>query len=102
MNLLLADLMDKPSITGYCCPFCGRRATQAHHIVPRSLGGTDGPTVRVCGLGNASGCHGLLHQHRLHLRWNPEIEWWEYLFTPESTKYQVALSMEGWRPVNGY
>lgn len=102
MDLLLGALMDKPSITGPICPFCGRKATQAHHIVPRSLGGTNGPTIKVCGFGNAAGCHGLLEQHKLHLRWNDEIQWWEYLRTPESTKYQKALEMEGWVELNAF
>ena len=96
MNLLEKALMDKPSIEQQYCPFCGRPATNRHHIVARSQGGTDGPTVTVCGMGNASGCHGLFHSHRLHLRYTDR---WEYLRTKEPTKYQTALNMEGWRPL---
>lgn len=95
MNLLQEALMQAPSIEAYCCPFCGKPATNRHHIVPRSQGGHDGPTVTVCGMGNASGCHGKLHDHRLHLRWQGNR--WEYLETKEPTKYQNALSMEGWK-----
>jgi len=94
MNELLRPLMSAPSIDTPYCPFCGKRATQRHHIVARSQGGTNGPTVNVCGLGNASGCHGRLHSHTLHLRY---IDGWEYLETDEPTKYQTALEMDGWR-----
>lgn len=94
MNLLDKALMNAPSINSMWCPFCGRIATQKHHIVPRSRGGKDGPTVNVCGLGNASGCHGKLHQHRLHLRYTDELE---FLETEEPTKYQDALEMDGWQ-----
>lgn len=94
MNELDKALMCAPSIDSMWCPFCGRIATQKHHIVPRSRGGKDGPTVNVCGLGNASGCHGKLHQHRLHLRYTDE---WEFLETSEPTKYQDALEMDGWQ-----
>ena len=95
MNLLEKALMEAPSINAPYCVFCGRRATNNHHVVFRSQGGKDGPTLSVCGLGNASGCHGLLHQRKLHVRYvNNE---WQYLETKEPTKYQTALSMEGWR-----
>lgn len=96
MNALDEALMEGPSIERPWCAFCGRRATQRHHIVPRSRGGKDGPTVTVCGFGNSSGCHGKLHDHRLHLRW---VGRWEYLETERPTKYQDALDMEGWEPI---
>ncbi len=86
--------MGRPSIDGGFCPFCGRPATNRHHIVPRSQGGADGPTVAVCGMGGLSGCHGLLHSHMLHLRWR---DGWEALRTDEPTKYERALAMDGWR-----
>ena len=97
MNEYDKALMQGPSIDTVCCPFCGRLASNAHHIVPRSHGGHNGPTVRVCGMGNASGCHGLLHSHQLHLRWTGTE--WQYLYTPEPTKYEKALQEEGWRNV---
>ena len=99
MNLYYLALMDKPSIEYPWCAFCGKPATNRHHIVFRSQGGTDGPTVTVCGFGNASGCHGKLHNHLLHLRFTDR---WEYLETDEPTKYEKALSMEGWKPVRGW
>lgn len=87
-------LMGKPSVEGDTCPFCGRKATNRHHIVRRSQGGTDGPTVPVCGSGNLNGCHGLFHSERLHMRWN---DGWEWLYTSEPTKELGALLMEGWQ-----
>lgn len=94
MNLLDEALMGKPSIESIWCPFCGKPSTNRHHIVYRSRGGKDGPTITVCGFGNASGCHGKLHSHLLHLRYTDR---WEYLETKEPTKYQTALEMDGWR-----
>ena len=96
MNELQKPLFAAPSIESESCPFCGKPATNRHHIVPRSQGGSKGATVTVCGMGNASGCHGLIHAHRLHLRF---IEGrWEYLRT-EPMKYEKALEMEGWLPL---
>lgn len=100
MDRLQADLMDKPSIGGSLCPFCGRLATNRHHIVFRSQGGGDGPTVNVCGFGNTSGCHGLLHQRRIHLRWGGDH--WEWIRTREPMKYSEALKLDGWERVHEY
>ena len=96
MNELQKALFDAPSIATSLCPFCGKRATNRHHIIPRSQGGHNGPTVDVCGMGNASGCHGKLHNHTLHLRYKGG---WEFLETDEPTKYQDALAMDGWHKV---
>lgn len=94
MNELERALLSAPSIHTETCVFCGRRATNQHHVVFRSQGGGEGPTVSVCGMGNASGCHGLLHRRMLHLRYEGG---WQFLRTGEPTKYQDALAMEGWR-----
>ena len=98
MNEYERAMMGAPSIELPYCPFCGRPATNKHHIVPRSHGGTNGPTITVCGFGNASGCHGKLHDHRLTLRYTGE---WEFLETREPTKIDKAMTMEGWRKL-GY
>lgn len=97
--------MEGPSIETETCAFCGRaQPLNRHHIVRRSAGGEDGPTVVCCGLGSnlrdADGryyCHGLLHAHMLHLR-IVDGEWW-YLRTKEPTKYEAALGMHGWIPL---
>ena len=49
-------------------------------------------------MGNASGCHGKLHSHTLHVRY---IDGWQYLETSQPTKYQDALAMSGWRNLEG-
>lgn len=101
-------LMGKPDIdrSDGCCCWCGRAgATDRHHVVKRSAGKlvVDGrevakPTVRLCGMGNASGCHGKAHAGRLHFRF-AEQGHWEGLETPEPMKYQEALVQEGWRRI---
>lgn len=121
VNELYLPLMGKPNIdnaNGVCC-ICGRPASDRHHIVKRSAGKwvVDGrevkkPTVRLCGSGNASGCHGMAHKGLIHFRWaKPERNYtkdgwqglpfgsghWEYLITSEPVKYQEALEMDGWR-----
>lgn len=98
VNQYQQEMMGRPSIKRDTCVFCGLPKQSDHHIVPRSQGGTAGPTVSVCGVGNESGCHGMLHMHRLHLRWN---DGWECLYTPEPTKYDKALAMDGWRGIGG-
>lgn len=46
------------------CVACGERATNRHHLVPKAQGGEDVPenTIPLCGQGNASGCHRLIHE----------------------------------------
>ena len=72
-------LMDKPSLESDCCIFCGKPATEDHHIVPRSSLIKKlqkfSPTVSVCGFGNTDGCHGALHNGRIHIRWNERFEY---------------------------
>lgn len=74
----LKPLMGRPSLdrADGRCVWCGAPATDRHHIVKRSQGKwvRDGvevrkPTVRLCGSGNASGCHGKAHAGLLHFRW---------------------------------
>ena len=101
-------LMGKPDIDrpDGCCCWCGRPATDRHHIVKRSAGKlvrsgreVPKPTVRLCGMGNASGCHGKAHAGRLHFRRAGDggAEHWEGIETSEPMKYQEALELEGWR-----
>lgn len=108
-------LMAGVTIESDRCVVCGRSPVQMHHVVKRSAGNMYRGGVRIprpklplCGLGNASGCHGLAHQNRLHFRWVRPREafnrptpqgsgHWEYLITDEPTRYQRALEMDGWR-----
>lgn len=118
LDALMLPMMGKPSIgsENHTCCVCGKPATDKHHIVRRGAGKlvvngreVEKPTVRLCGCGNASGCHGLAHQSKLHFRWvevttNGNNRYlsvqvgghWEYLITDEPTKYQDALAMDGW------
>lgn len=120
VDSLLLPMMGKPSIDNlaHVCCVCGKPATNSHHIVRRGAGKlikggreVPKPTVRLCGSGNASGCHGLAHANRLHFRWVATAcadrasgyvtagGHWEYLLLDEPTKYQGALAVDGWRPL---
>lgn len=120
VDAILLPMMGKPSIDNeaHACCVCGTPATNKHHIVKRSSGKLvrDGrevpkPTVRLCGAGNASGCHGKAHDGMLHFRWVESVRrdnrtgevlvggHWECIETDEPTKYQDALAMDGWRPL---
>lgn len=113
-------LMECPTIRLDRCAVCGRPwPLNQHHIVKRSAGQlvrggvvVPKPTITLCGSGNASGCHGLAHQGRLHFRWveaDAGREGWnlthvkgghlEYLLTDEPESYLDALKMDGWRPL---
>lgn len=120
VDAILLPMMGKPSIDNaarVCC-ICGKPATDKHHIVRRGAGKlvlngreVKKPTVRLCGDGNASGCHCLAHANRLHFRWAETVcadkssgyittgGHWEYLLLVVPTKYQTALEMDGWKPV---
>jgi hypothetical protein len=97
VNEYLRALMDKPSCDPGCCCVCGNpRQLNAHHAVLRSQGGSQGPTITLCGSGT-TGCHGEAHAGRLYFRW--DNGWWKYLQTSEPVKYEKALEMDGWRDV---
>ncbi|AKT48225.1 hypothetical protein ADJ70_03390 [Olsenella sp. oral taxon 807] len=102
---LLWPLMEGPSVDAGRCVVCGAAwPLNRHHVVRRGAGRLwrDGrevpkPTLTLCGMGNASGCHALAHANRLHFRW---VGRWEWVLLDEPTKYHVALSMDGWRPID--
>lgn len=99
MNEYQKRLMDKPSINTELCPFCGKPAQSRHHIVPRSQGGAKGPTVRVCGLDNVTGCHGRFHHHTLHLKWSDKLACWMFCHTKKPTKFDDAVVTGKWIPL---
>lgn len=101
MNEHQRRLMDKPSIETPRCAFCGRPLQSRHHIVPRSQGGTKGPTVTVCGNDNVTGCHGLLHHHMLYLDWDDSQQWWKFIKLNRPTKMEEAMRRSGWLPMAG-
>ena len=115
MNLLFRRMMNAPDVHADMfeprCVICGRYPydhIERHHVVPRSQGGTNGPTLDVCAAGgnilkDSRGlvtCHGALHHRLMHLRWTGDR--WEYLRTDEPTKYERALAMDGWKPLAIY
>ena len=119
-------LMESPSVDnvdGECC-VCralGLRtpASDRHHMVPRSAGrlfdcrGRElaKPTIRLCGMGNASGHHGAAHSGLLHFRWvvdepSPQATCQatgghlEFLLLDEPADRLAALSTrKGWRRI---
>ena len=97
LNRYDAQNMKGKTIRSDRCVFCGRPSYDQHHVVPRSHGGADGPTVAVCGSGNASGCHGRIHRGELHLRWDGAR--WLYLLTPGGCTVDEAWASDGWRPL---
>ena len=126
MPEIYRPMMEGVSVKTPYCAVCGRTAPlNQHHIVKRSAGklfknGREmrKPTITLCGFGNAMTdadgrlyCHGLAHMEMLHFRWvKHEIETrtaygtlyvpgghWEWLRTEEPTKYEVALTMDGWQ-----
>jgi hypothetical protein len=92
MNAYLAALMDKPSLLPGYCVLDGTPYPTEHHVVPRSQGGHKGPRIHLCGHGTA-GHHGEAEDKRLHFRFR---DGWEYLRTEVPTKYEAALTLEGW------
>lgn len=98
MNEYQKEMMQAPSVKSDLCVICGRPAQSQHHVIPRSQGGTNGPTMSVCGVGNESGCHGRIHAHLIHFSWST-ILGWEYLITDEPMKYEKALREKGWMEV---
>lgn len=108
-NAYRDNLLDRPSMTdGDKCVVCGAYAHDKHHVVPKGMGGVPRalerriPKLLLCGNGNASGCHGLAHQKRLHLNWSDSMGWC-YLLTDEPMDDELAwrTRMRDFRPVKG-
>ena len=77
----LRDALRAPSCSFARCPVCGSAGPlERHHVVRRSQGGGDGPTVTLC-----RDCHMAVHAQRLHLRWVPVA----------STSYGIACGSVG-------
>lgn len=79
------------------------KATNRHHMVPRSVGKLfdddmrelPKPTVRLCGMGNTCGCHGKAHSGLLHFRF--EDGKLEFLLPSAPIDRLTALALDGWR-----
>ena len=99
-------LLDKPSVLPTYCAVCFGPASNAHHVIIKGEGGVSGeldkriPRIRLCGMGNASGCHGKAHARRLHFDFRDGD--WMYLETPGGVKRAEALEMPGWKLLGGW
>lgn len=111
--------MAGPSHKPGWCAICGRPHPEGHHVVPRSLGGADGPVIHLCGFGNnlrdADGRllhHGAVESHRLWFWFNdgrdsdiaPALPRhsrgrWCYLLADEPIGEMDALTRNGWKAV---
>lgn len=100
-NLERRALCEAPGIPkqDWCC-VCGRPATNMHHVVPRSAGGENGPTVPLCGLGSAAGCHALAHNNggRLSFRYDEKRGMWWFVADDEAAR---AITRRGRRVRGG-
>ena len=94
-------LLDKPSLGRDRCVVCGRRANNHHHVIQKGMGGTVYakriPTLLLCGMGGASGCHGLAHSKRLHFDYRDGQWWYCYLMRDEPHSRDYALKKGKWR-----
>lgn len=88
MNLWRSMLLQAPDCESEVCAICGAPPghplpIQRHHIVPKGMGGRkeEGPTVCVCGFGNADGCHKKFHDNKIFMRYvgSPKHGHWEYV-----------------------
>lgn len=104
MPPIYRPLMSCPTIRSNRCIVCGRALPlEQHHLVFRSQGKLfkDGkeipkPTITLCGYGNNMPyCHGKVHNHMLHFKWEDDALW--YLETDEPVNYLKALNMDGWK-----
>lgn len=96
------DIYAAPSVRRVWCVVCGRPAQNDHHVIPGARHATrehpESPTLSLCGLGNASGCHGAAHAHRLHFRFTDR---WEYMWTDEPlNELDASEIQEGWRCIH--
>lgn len=111
VGLFYERLLDKPSIvdTDFCA-ICGRPAIDKHHVIKKGMGGYSKetekriPQMRLCGFGNTSGCHGLMHKGRLHVYWDESMGGWVFWVSPEPMKdfdawynhWDEFLPIPGW------
>lgn len=108
-------IFEAPSVRRDYCVVCGKPATNNHHVIPNCRHETrdhpESPTLSLCGMGNASGCHGMAHDHKLHFRacpirietlgCEPRVSYlWEYLVTEEGMDELSAHEIEdGWKVI---
>lgn len=102
------------------CSICGRPHPERHHVVARSLGGSSGPMIHLCGCGNNLFDadrrilhHGLAEHHRLWFWWldgtdadlQPDtpplvhLPCWIYLISDHPISEMEALREKDWRAI---
>lgn len=102
-------LLGKPDVVSRpFCAICGARAADKHHVLQKGAGGSrsdaDIPLMRLCGSGNADGCHGLVHAHVLHVYWDDAKGGWVFYLSPEpmgdlecwEANRELYLPVVGW------
>lgn len=122
MSRYNAHNMQGPDCLPGWCAICGRPYPERHHVVPRSLGGHDGPLIHLCGRGNALRDadgrllhHGAVETHRMWLWWcdgtdadiAPDVSkknacgqgFWAYVLADEPVDEMTALALPGWRAI---
>ena len=119
LSLDRVRLYGMPHVELSGCAGCHGPADNRHHVVPKGMGGGSksfiletprgkfvlfSPTVTLCGMGNASGCHGEAHSGLLRFEWqwdDEEVEerWWSgWLLTHGYAPHDPRLYRHGcWR-----
>lgn len=103
------NLMGRPSVVSDRCAVCGRYASNLHHVVQKGMGGVSRdverriPKVALCGSGT-TGCHGLVHERRLHLNWCDGMGGWVWWQSPEPMDDELAWRLHAaeYRPMRGW
>lgn len=101
----------RPDLISDTCAICGKPATDKHHVIGRNKLVEQrelriSPLISVCGMGAVAGCHGLIHDRMLRIRWNRGQGQFEYektvknlwiLITPfiATLIAYIALSLAG-------
>ena len=117
MNRINAhNMAGRDHLPGYCA-ICGAAHPEKHHVVARSLGGTAGPMIHLCGFGsNLRDADGKLLHHGAvehHMMWfwfcnGQDLDiapkparffnsGWIYLLADKPIDVMDALAMDGWK-----
>ena len=74
------------------CPFCRRKATEAHHIVFKQMGGGGGDDIIENGIGLCYSCHFKIHNCSLKIPLS--------FLNVEQIKYILKKKYRGWRKID--
>lgn len=106
----LSALYGKPSVDTGACAICGRLGGDLHHVVQKGMGGVSAaqerliPKIRLCGMGNSAGHHGMLHARLLHVYWSDAMGGWVYFISrvPMCDDEALARFSGQYMPVRGW